>query len=121
MTDQDREAFEAWFLEKYAPLCAGTRGAWREFSEAKIAGQAWQAARAHAPKLTEAEAGERVARHFALQEYHAHGFETIGSPQVYVDKAWKDHIANAKAALRAAGVRFEEGALKPSSTKLGRH
>jgi hypothetical protein len=102
MTDINREAFEAWQKERHR------LGTYHSNLEA------WQAGAAHyEPKLTEQEAVESLARFFALQEYHAHGFETLGSPETYINNAYKDHLANARnsiTALRAAGVRFREEA-----------
>ena len=106
--DKDRESFElAW---EQTVVAGHTYPA--EAKEWAFLG--WQAARdRYAPKLTKEQATVALARFAALQEYHAHGFETINSPDVYVGIAYKDHIDNARKeieSLSAAGMRFREEA-----------
>lgn len=111
--DKDREAFEVTAsniglrtLQSWGAHStyrdANTEGAWK----------LWQSARDHyTPKLTAERATVALARFLALQEYHAHGFETLDSPEAYVGIAHKDHIDNARKEIEAlcvAGVRFKD-------------
>jgi len=114
MTDLNREAFKAWIKSRNKwPTDIDWQSVmgsiWVSGAE-----EAWQACAAHyAPKLTEEDAAIDLANFFALQEYHANGFETLGSVESYLARAVGDHMANARnciARLRAAGVRWREEA-----------
>ena len=118
MSDQDREAFEADCQRREVYT-----GRHREFSEqyqlyeTQLRWMGWQAAAAHyAPRLTEAEAVEKAAR--ALAEIdcsmQAELRKIFNEPDedeaLSADNKWTGYLHEARAALRAAGVRFKEEA-----------
>jgi hypothetical protein len=113
--DKDRRAFEAEYIKHYEPESPPSfiMGSYMEPCQ-NVGWRFWQAAHDHyAPKLTKEQATVALARFVALQEYHAHGFETIDSPDVYVGIAYKDHLDNARKeieGLSVAGLRFKEEA-----------
>jgi hypothetical protein len=101
MNDQDREAFERWAIQYMETLGYGAR---RDCFDPNHASAAWQAARDHyAPKLTEREAVEKAA--YAIAETRYPGY---GSMAKWVEVNAHRYEAEAKAALRAAGVKLKE-------------
>ena len=101
MTDKD-EAFHDWFLSPMRlPLEQPYSGDVRTGFDA-----GWKAARDHyAPKLTEKEVVEKAA--YAIAETRYPGY---GSMAKWVEVNAHRYEAEAKAALRAAGLRFKEEA-----------
>jgi hypothetical protein len=95
MTDNDREAFEAWHKDKFGyVLLTDDDPRWAS----------WQAARdLYAPKVTEQEAVETAAK--AIQERYWKGDLAIS-----IQDAKEVCTEFAKATLRAADIRFREEA-----------
>ena len=96
MTDADRAAFQAW----------ATKAGYRLYDHRgfnKAAEDAWQAAKDHyAPRLTAADAVEVVAKAIHHTPYTIPwDYSAVQARENARDKA--------KAALRAAGVKFREG------------
>jgi hypothetical protein len=112
VSDQDREAFDSYIVS------AGTKHWGQEVYDEHW--KTWQASRNHyAPKLTEAEAVQKTAeairltpkkRVTAYRETRA-AADGDGSDMTVTHEITnyvEDREAQAKAALRAAGVRFKD-------------
>jgi hypothetical protein len=101
MTNKDREAFEAWWIEKSLHMLMDK---WQN----DAAWEAWKAARAHyAPKLTWDEAvqiAERAAYAAIYEPPMRKGFDDAHAAiRLQVNSM-------VRAALRAAGVKFRDEA-----------
>ena|ERR1017187_5859267 len=111
MTDKDRNAFNNWFLSPTRlplenPYSADTATAFNA---------GFEAAHDHfAPLLTQKEAIEAAARSLAEIDLTARAElqklfgESHDLPSV--NESWQGYVHEAKAALRAAGVKFRDEA-----------
>jgi hypothetical protein len=108
MSDKDRDAFEKWAFDNHHGTSRNANTGFYNSAETAWAYDAWQAARdQYAPKLTEAEAVKTAARAIYdsnREKYWPVNFqEASAAIQISITQA-------AKAALRAAGVRWKEEA-----------
>ena len=117
-TEEDRKAFEAWYVLRCKAKSPPPRhGNDYVHSDPTLTWHGWQAALEHcAPKLTEAGAIENAARALAEIDCRAQAelrkvFDEPSEGEAScVSNSWPLYVHEAKAALRAAGMRFKDEA-----------